>query len=156
MSSINQQYQKAKRNGNLDAYKKACRINNEPMLEVVGNFIIENDKILLLFKKARQYYELVGGKIDEGESIEEAAKREAKEEIGCDVLVLEYCGYADFVAGDDVIRGHHVRSKIVSGTPKITEPDVFDHYKWITIKELSQYPHSKNIDAFFTKHDKGI
>jgi 8-oxo-dGTP diphosphatase len=151
MSTINQRYKEAKQTNQLDAYKKACRNNNEPMLEVVGNFIIEHNKILLLFKKERNYYELVGGKIDDRESIEEAAKREAQEEIGCDVQIIEYCGYADFLAGDDIIRGHHVVSKIVSGKPKNFEPNVFDHFAWIPIAELHKYAHSKNIDNFFAK-----
>lgn len=157
MSAINRAYTLAKNEGKLQSYLKTCRDTKKPILEVVGNFIIVENKILVLFKKARQYYELVGGKIDHGETIEQAAIREAKEEIGCDVTIEKYHGYSDFKAGDDIIRGHHVRASIVSGEPVINETEVFDHLKWIEINELNAYPHSQNIDLFFTsKIYKGV
>jgi ADP-ribose pyrophosphatase YjhB (NUDIX family) len=49
--------------------------------------VIENDKILIMFrnKSGSQYYTLVGGRVNEGETIEQALIREIKEETGLDI-----------------------------------------------------------------------
>lgn len=49
--------------------------------------IIENNQILLMkrLKYGKQYYTLVGGRLNDGESPEQAVKREVKEETGLDV-----------------------------------------------------------------------
>ncbi len=50
---------------------------------------INDDSILLIyrFKNGEEYYVFPGGGVEEGESIEEAAIREAKEETGLDVTL---------------------------------------------------------------------
>lgn len=50
---------------------------------------VNNGKILLLyrFKNGEEYYVFPGGGVDDGESIEEAAVREAKEETGLDIIL---------------------------------------------------------------------
>lgn len=49
--------------------------------------IIENGKILVMHrnKEGIQYYTLVGGRVSDGETIEQALLREVKEETGMDV-----------------------------------------------------------------------
>ena len=51
--------------------------------------IIDDSKILLVhrFKNGEEYYVFPGGGIEEGESVEDAATREAKEETGLDVTI---------------------------------------------------------------------
>ena len=59
-----------------------------------GGLLIENGKILLMHRiknvdgETREYYVVPGGGIEEGETIEEATKRELKEEMGIDVVLL--------------------------------------------------------------------
>ena len=59
-----------------------------------GGILIENGKLLLMHRiktvdgKTREYYVVPGGGIEEGETLEEATKRELKEEIGIDVELL--------------------------------------------------------------------
>ncbi|MGR3764680.1 NUDIX hydrolase [Rossellomorea sp. NS-SX7] len=61
-----------------------------------GILILENNKIAVIKRKkgGRQYYVIPGGGLEEGESFEEAAKREAQEELGIEVgeltLALEF------------------------------------------------------------------
>ena len=59
-----------------------------------GGMLIEEGKILLMHRiknidgETREYYVVPGGGIEEGESLEEATKRELKEEIGIEVELL--------------------------------------------------------------------
>ncbi len=49
--------------------------------------IIQGDKILVMHrnKQGSEYFTLVGGRVNDGETVEEALKREVKEETGLDV-----------------------------------------------------------------------
>lgn len=76
-------------------------------LSVVGALIFENGKILATKRGESKYayvahkYEFAGGKIEAGESGEDAIKRELKEELDMDVKVLSlyaktFYEYPDF------------------------------------------------------------
>lgn len=56
-----------------------------------GLIFIRNKEILLLyrFKNGREYFAFPGGGIEEGETVEGAAMREAKEETGLDIKLGE-------------------------------------------------------------------
>jgi 8-oxo-dGTP diphosphatase len=55
--------------------------------------IIVNDRNeVLLIKGPRRGWEMPGGKVEQGESIREAAIRETKEECGLDIEVTKFCG----------------------------------------------------------------
>lgn len=58
----------------------------------VRAIIIDKDRILLIkrVKKTSVYWVLPGGGLEKGETHEETATRECKEELGVDVAVLEY------------------------------------------------------------------
>ena len=51
-----------------------------------------NGKIALLYVSKKNYYKLPGGGLDEGEEKINALKRECKEEIGCDVEIINEVG----------------------------------------------------------------
>ena len=59
-----------------------------------GGILIDNGKLLLMHRiktvdgKTMEYYVVPGGGIEEGETLEDATKRELKEEIGIDVELL--------------------------------------------------------------------
>jgi len=61
---------------------------------VVVGFIVRGDKIFIARRAATKttfpdQYELIGGHLDPGETLEEALKREIKEEVGLDIRVGE-------------------------------------------------------------------
>lgn len=56
------------------------------MLQVVGTLYIENRKLLLTKPRKHKAYQLVAGKIEQGESPLESAIRESREELGTDKL----------------------------------------------------------------------
>lgn len=101
-------------------------------------FIIEEDNILLIYKKKgfeAGKYNGIGGRVERGESIEEAAKREVKEEVGVDIDNLEYTGLLEFysIESEPDWRVYVFKAKIVNGTPIET-----DEAKplWFKVNEL--------------------
>ncbi len=50
------------------------------------------EKIALVHAKIKKYYVLPGGGVEEKETLEEAAVREAKEESGCDIKITGEIG----------------------------------------------------------------
>ncbi len=62
-----------------------------------GVIIIQDNKILLIhrFNEGKEYFVLPGGGVEVGETVEEAAIREAKEETSLDVILAEK--YLDFI-----------------------------------------------------------
>lgn len=76
-------------------------------LEVVAAIIIKENSVLCVQRKINKYnylsfkYEFPGGKVEIGESNEEALKREINEELNMDLTILEkfltiYHEYPDF------------------------------------------------------------
>jgi len=59
--------------------------------------IDENNQIALINVRDGEYYKIPGGGIEEGESEETAAKREALEESGCSVELIRKIGEQAFV-----------------------------------------------------------
>lgn len=55
--------------------------------------IVLNDRNeLLLIKGPRRGWEMPGGQVEEGESIQQAAVRETKEESGIEIEIIKFCG----------------------------------------------------------------
>ena len=80
-----------------------------------GCCIIENGKLLTLYRIERKHLEIPGGGVKAGESLAEAAARETKEEIGVEVEIENYLGYIDFEINGKRIRSHNFMGKIPLG-----------------------------------------
>lgn len=89
--------------------------------------LIERDGALLLGLKKRGFgqgkWNGFGGKVSEGETIEQATRRELTEEAGIEALGMEKVGEVDFeFEGDPVIMEVHIyRAFDFSGEPVETE-----------------------------------
>jgi len=96
--------------------------------------VLENGRILLAMKKrgfGAGKWNGVGGKLEAGETVEEAAKREAWEEIGVTITDMEKFGVIDFTfqEGSDPMEVHIFKVNQFDGTPVETEemkPEWFD------------------------------
>ncbi len=87
-----------------------------------------------------------GGKVEKGETITAALKREALEEVG-----LEIEDYKKFIRDHAFIRadGHNVVGfcflvKAKSYKVKISEE--FDDYRWVTPEEFKNYDYIKGME----------
>ena len=110
----------------------------------VGAIIIKDERVLMVRNSEAEYYYSVGGRIQFGESAEEAVRREVLEETGC-ALEVERLGFVheDFFLGDNADKlgrpiyeiGFYFYMKTpadfepVSGS--FTEEGCAEHLEWV-------------------------
>jgi len=100
-------------------------------------FVFQAGKILLIRKKrglGQGKINAPGGKVDYGESLEEAAIREIKEEVCIDVWNLEYAGDHQFQFDNGYSMHVHVfRTEMYKGQPQETDEAI---PMWIDIDQI--------------------
>jgi len=107
----------------------------------VGVLIIQNGNVLLHKRKnvcGGGTWALPGGHLEVNETFEACAIRETKEEIGVDINPLKVISLSN-----DVAYGLHyitvgVLADIVSGKPKIMEPEKCEEIKWLDLNKLPE------------------
>ena len=123
--------------------------NNKPYTEVVAALIWDEDRFLICQRPAHKgnalLWEFVGGKVEKGESKEEALIRECREELGITVLVGDVFFEVEHEYPDIFVHLTLFDAAISEGVPeKLEHNDI----RWITRDE---------IDAFaFCPADKAI
>ncbi|MEI6054257.1 MAG: NUDIX domain-containing protein [Candidatus Saccharibacteria bacterium] len=70
----------------------------------------ENDLIALINVRNGDYYKIPGGGIEDGETEESAAEREAMEESGCRVKIIDKIGEQEFIDKNEKYNGTIHRS----------------------------------------------
>lgn len=117
-------------------------------VKLSGCAIVKAGRLLLLFKKKRRHFEFPGGKVKPKESPEHAAKRETREEIGCEVTLVRYLGFIDFEIKKDSFRSHTFLAKIKKGVPHIAEPEKFAKLKWVFLDNREKAALAVNVRKF--------
>lgn len=111
------------------------------MVEVVAALIWEGERFLICQRpphKARGLlWEFVGGKVEPGESKQEALVRECQEELGITVAPGEVFMEVTHTYPDLTIHLTLFHSTIAQGVPKALE---HEDLRWITVEEIPQYP----------------
>lgn len=113
--------------------------------------IIEDSKILLTKREDFEVWCLPGGHVDEGESIAEAAIREAREELGLEVELTRFVGVYSRLGGDSCIHLNLFAAKITGGnlTPQPEEVLEIAYFAPDELPELMFWWHRQQIvDAF--------
>lgn len=115
--------------------------NNRPKVGLGVYILNQKSEVLLLRRKGAHganTWCAPGGHLEYGESFEDCAKREAKEESDLDVDDIQH-----IVTTNDVFleEGKHyitlgMRAKKHSGVPKIMEPDKSDKIGWFPLNAL--------------------
>ena len=110
------------------------------MVEVVAGLIWKDGKFMICQRpenKARALlWEFVGGKVEKGESREDALVRECKEELDVTVKPLDVFCTVDHVYSDITIRLVLFNAEILSGEPKLLE---HADLKWIRADDIDNY-----------------
>lgn len=113
-------------------------------------FIVEDGKILTFFRHRKdrktgellEYYSFPGGEVESGETIEQAAIRETKEEMGVDITLGPKVAIQDL----DGFVNHAFSATITNGVPHMMadSEEVFYSNKyntyevrWVPISELT-------------------
>ncbi len=110
------------------------------IIDVVAALIWDQDRFLICQRpphKARgMLWEFVGGKVDPGETKEEALIRECQEELGITLVVGDVFMEVLHAYPDLTVRLTLFNATIAAGTPQLKEHvDI----RWITVAEIPQY-----------------
>ncbi len=104
---------------------------------VAGVVIGQNGKYLLVQEKkekVRGLWNFPAGHVDEGESIEEAAIKEAKEETGYNVELIRKIDIYQSSISSPV--KHAFEARIIGGTLQFPEDEIMDA-RWFTFEEIA-------------------
>ena len=105
--------------------------------KLAGNIIIEDEEILLLYRKDEKHWEVPGGKVEENESPTQTAVREVKEEIGVEIELERPFYTGEFQHGDEIYEWNGYMASIKEGRPEIQE-DKFEELRWFSREELEE------------------
>lgn len=138
---------------NLNITKENIDVTYLPYGSYVEVYILnEKKEFVIVFSALKdRFCKVLSGGVEKGESFEEAAIREAKEEIGADIEILAISKYpCDFEISKKSLfnnyfksrggRGKIIISKIISPIEniKIQEEEI-SGYKWIRKEEIKKY-----------------
>ena len=111
------------------------------MTEVVAALIWKGERFLACQRpphKARGLlWEFVGGKVEPGETKEQALIRECREELGVLVQVGEIFMELTHKYPDLTVHLTLFHAGIAEGTPRLLE---HQELRWLTVEEMDQYP----------------
>ena len=118
--------------------------------KVAFTYLTQKDKILMLQeggKRARGLWSIPGGHVDEGESFEQAAMREAMEESGYEIAIektiyeslISDTDYKGTLGDTDQIEIVIYKGIIAGGKMQIDEQAL--DLKWISKEEALLLPH---------------
>ncbi len=104
-----------------------------------GAAIFEGGRLLLIKRRKPPeagHWSLPGGKVDWGESVEDAVRREIREEIGVEIALLRPLFLSQMIGIDDAHWVSPVfEARIVSGQPRVCEPDKIDGLLWAALED---------------------
>ena len=111
------------------------------MTSVVAALIWQGDKFLICQRPAHKarglLWEYVGGKVEPGETREEALIRECKEELDISLSVGDVFFEVDHVYPDITIHLTLFNASIAGGEIKMLE---HNDIRWLTVNEIDDYP----------------
>lgn len=130
--------------------KKCVRCGHEhfPHIHPCAIVVIRRDDQLLLVHKPEwpaERYSLVAGFLDVGESLEECAMREAKEETGVTIKNVRYVASQAWPFPSQLMVGFV--ADYAYGDIKLDDKEV-DDARWFTIGSLPSLPASRSIARF--------
>jgi len=119
----------------------------------VSALVVRENKLLLIhrFKNGDEYWVIPGGGAEEGESLEDALKREVLEETGLKLVDHKLLGSDE---GEEHIH-YFYQCELTPGEPKIGGPELKDSsennvyiLEWILVKNIANlniYPNSVKL-----------
>ncbi|MFJ7935267.1 8-oxo-dGTP diphosphatase MutT [Sporosarcina sp. NPDC096371] len=107
-------------------------------VHVVGAIIENEDKEILCALRGPDMtlpnlWEFPGGKIEAGETKEDALRREIREELGCTIEVFDHVEDTTYEYDKVIVRLETFMAKVISGTPVISE---HAEIRWVSRDEL--------------------
>jgi len=106
------------------------------ILQVVGTMFFRNGKLLIDKPRTKPTFQMIGGKVEEGESVREAAIRECYEELGekaiFDESLLEFVMDFEEIATSDQTKRIHMNIFQYKGELKgeLTVSEEIEQFMW--------------------------
>ena len=111
------------------------------MTEVVAALIWKGDTFMICQRPAHKarglLWEFVGGKVEPGETKEQALVRECREELAVTLQVGEVFMELTHQYPDLTVHLTLFHTSIQEGTPQMLE---HNDIRWITVEEIDRYP----------------
>ena len=118
----------------------SCLWGNVLMTEVVAALIWKGDTFMICQRPAHKarglLWEFVGGKVEPGETKEQALVRECREELAVTLQVGEVFMEVTHQYPDLTVHLTLFHASIQEGTPQMLE---HNDIRWITVEEIDQY-----------------
>jgi len=113
-------------------------------LRVVAGLIRQNGRVLLTQRKPGRHlglaWEFPGGKVEAGETDEEALRREMREELGVEVTVGTRCFETRHTYGTREMHLLVYRCRLVAGEPKAIDVNAFEWVDEVRVAEREFLP----------------
>ncbi len=125
--------------------------------EIVAGTVIfdKRGRLLLIRHPAWRNWIVAGGHVEFGESILEAARREAKEELGLDVKALGIIGIGEAIFPEGPKeRRHYISAYVLCSSNSaeiIPNKEVLEH-AWFTVKEALAAVKYNALQAMIRKY----
>ncbi|MBU0476505.1 NUDIX domain-containing protein [Patescibacteria group bacterium] len=124
---------------------------------IIGALIFnQEDKVFLMTSpKWKGKYVVPGGHIELGETIEEAIKREIKEETNLDIFNIQFITLQEFIFGEDFHQKKHFLFLDYACETKDTDVVLNKEgsgYVWVTIEEALELPIEPYTKAAILKY----
>ncbi len=104
---------------------------------VVGAALIRDGRVLASRRTGPAHlaglWEFAGGKVEDGETDEQALRRELEEELGCAAVIGERIG-PDLLIGETAVLRVYL-AELVAGEPALRDHDV---HRWLLAHELDE------------------
>ncbi|MEW1634232.1 NUDIX domain-containing protein [Streptomyces sp. NPDC093801] len=114
--------------------------NSRWVRRVAGAVVVHGGRVLLIRRRAPEgqlSWQFPAGKVEPGESCEEAAVRETKEETGLDVVAVVRLG--ERVHPITGWRVSYTACEAAGGTAHVAASDEVAEVAWVTLPEIPQY-----------------
>lgn len=111
----------------------------DSIVDVVAALIVHQGQVLVTQRKAQDsnggFWEFPGGKVEQGESLQEALKREIQEELEVQVEVKELIESREMITP----TGTHIRLHLLAAHPKTVNFVLREHddAKWVSPEDLN-------------------
>lgn len=111
---------------------------DNPLPVVAAIVEYDNDTVILIQNKGwpAEWFGIVSGFLEKGESPDEAVLREVKEELGLEAEMIERVGIYSFFQQNQLIIAYHVRA---TGDIRMDEEEL-QAYKIVPIRKLRPWP----------------
>lgn len=132
---------------------KSFRINNLGVFHVAVAVVIEKNNQILITKRSpdrdhapNEWEAGITGRVNQGETCEEAALRETKEELGIEVELITAFKTFHFYRGKEQVehQGVNFWAKYISGDIVLDTSEQVE-YKWVTPEDALNYVTDKSV-----------